>query len=180
MRIRKRRKSSNSLILALIILLLGISVGYAAFADTLNIVGTANANGKFSVEFASTKIIDSKGINVLESKALISESKDTLTINIKDMQYPGSGATISCVIKNTGTVPAKLTGVTFAGNDDSDISVIFSDSLKIGQTLDVNESWTLKFVVKWNIDSTLSEPKAINFSATLNYEQDVQDYQADI
>ena len=51
MRIRKRRKSSNFLILILIILLLGISVGYAAFADTLNIVGTANANGKFNVEF---------------------------------------------------------------------------------------------------------------------------------
>ena len=180
MRIRKRRKNSNFLILILIILLLGMSVGYAAFADTLNIVGTANANGKFSVEFTSSKIIDSKGINILESKASISESKDTLIIDVKDMQYPGSGATISCVIKNTGTVPAKLTGVTITGNDDSDISVIFSDALKIGQTLDVNESWTLQFVVKWNIDSTLSDPKAINFSASLNYEQDIQEYEADI
>lgn len=180
MRVRKRRKNSNTLILTLIILLLGISIGYASFADTLNIVGTANANGKFSIEFTSGKIIDSKGINILESSAIISESKDTLAINIKDMQYPGSGATISCVIKNTGTVPAKLTGVTFSGNDDSDISITYSDDLKIGQTLGVNESWTLKFVVKWNIDSTLSEPKAINFTAALNYEQDIQEYQADI
>lgn len=180
MRVKRRRRNSNSLILILIILLLGISVGYASFADTLNIVGTANANGKFSIEFTSGKITDSKGINILESSAIISESKDTLAINIKDMQYPGSGATISCVIKNTGTVPAKLTGVTFSGNDDSDISITYSDDLKIGQTLGVNESWTLKFVVKWNIDSTLSEPKAINFKATLNYEQDIQEYQPDI
>lgn len=180
MRIKRRRKNSNHLILILIVLLVGISVGYASFADTLNIVGTANANGKFSVEFTSSKIVDSKGINILESNASISESKDTLTINIKDMQYPGSGATISCVIKNTGTIPAKLTGVTFSGNDDSDISVTFAEDLKVGQTLNVNESRTLKFVVKWNIDSTLSDPKAINFTATLNYEQDVQEYQADI
>ena len=180
MRVKRRRNNSNFLILILVILLLGMSVGYASLADTLNIVGTANANGKFCVEFTSSKIIDSKGINIIESKASISESKDTLSINIKDMQYPGSGATISCVIKNTGTVPAKLTGVTFSGNEDSDISVTFSDSLKIGQTLDVNQSWTLQFVVKWNIDSTLSEPKAINFAAMLNYEQDVQEYKADI
>lgn len=177
MRVRKRKNNSNFLILILVILLLGISVGYASFADTLNIVGTANANGKFSVDFVSAKIKDSRGINVNESKAIISHNKDVLAINIKDMQYPGSGATISCVIKNTGTVPAKLTGVTFSGNDDSDISVIFSDSLKIGQTLDVNESWTLEFVVKWNVESKLSKQKAINFSAQLNYEQDIQEYQ---
>lgn len=180
MRVRKRRKNCNALILVLIILLLGISIGYATFADTLNIVGTANANGKFSIEFTSSKITDSKGINILESSTIISKNKDTLAINIKDMQYPGSGATISCVIKNTGTVPAKLTGVKFSGNEDSDISITYSDDLKIGQTLGVNESWTLKFVVKWNIDSTLLEPKAINFTATLNYEQDIQEYQADI
>lgn len=177
MRVRKRRNNGNFLILILIILLLGISVGYASFADTLNIVGTANANGEFSVDFISAKIKDSKGINVKESKAIISHNKDTLAINIKDMQYPGSGATISCVIKNTGTVPAKLTGVNFSGNNDSDISVIFSDSLKIGQTLDVNESWTLEFVVKWNVESKLAKPKAINFAAELNYEQDIQEYQ---
>lgn len=180
MRIKRRRNNSNYLILILIILLLGISVGYASFADTLNIVGTANANGKFSVEFTSSKITDSKGINILESSATISESKDTLSINIKDMQYPGSGATISCVIKNTGTVPAKITGLTITGNKDSDISVTFSDDLKIGQTLNVNESWTLKLAVKWNIDSSISNPKAINFSAILNYEQDIDEYQADI
>ena len=68
----------------------------------------------------------------------------------------------------------------FTGNDDSDISITYSDDFQIGQKLNVNESKTLKFVVKWNIDSTLENPKAINFKAELNYEQDVQEYQADI
>ena len=180
MRIKRRKKNNNHIIIVLIVLLLGISIGYASLADTLNIVGTANANGKFSIEFTSSKITDSKGINIVESSTKISETKDTLVINIKDMQYPGAGATISCVVKNTGTVPAKLTGVKFTGNDDSDISITYSDDFQIGQTLNVNESKTLKFVVKWNIDSTLENPKAINFKAELNYEQDVQEYQADI
>ena len=180
MRIKRRKKNNNHIIIVLIVLLLGISIGYASLADTLNIVGTANANGKFSIEFTSSKITDSKGINILESSAKISDTKDTLVINIKDMQYPGSGATISCVVKNTGTVPAKLTGVKFTGNDDSDISITYSDDFQIGQKLNVNESKTLKFVVKWNIDSTLENPKAINFKAELNYEQDIQEYEADI
>ena len=180
MRIKRKKKNNNNIIIALIVLLFGISIGYASFAETLNIVGTANANGKFSIEFKSSKITDSKGINILESSAKISENKDTLVINIKDMQYPGSGATVSCVVQNTGTVPAKLTGVKFTGNDDSDISITYSENFEIGQTLNVNESKTLKFVVKWNIDSTLQEPKAINFKAELNYEQDVQEYKPDI
>ena len=61
-----------------------------------------------------------------------------------------------------------------------DISITYSENFEIGQTLNVNESKTLKFVVKWNIDSTLQEPKAINFKAELNYEQDVQEYNPDI
>lgn len=180
MGIKRRRKSRSSLIFLLVLLLTGISIGYASLSDSLKIVGTANANGNFSIEFVSGKIVDSKGINVVDSTVKISESKDTLIIDIKDMQYPGSGATISCVIKNTGTVPAKLKSVTFDGNEDSDISITFPKNLKEGQSLGVNETYIIKFVVKWNIESTISTKKAINFTATLNYEQDVEEYKSRI
>lgn len=159
---------------------MGISIGYASFADSLHVVGTANANGSFNIEFVSGKIIDSKGINVACSNVKISPSKDTLIIDIKDMQYPGSGATVACVVKNTGTVPAKLKDVIFKGNEDSDISITFPESLKDGHSLGVNETYIIKFVVKWDIESTITTKKAINFMATLNYEQDVEEYKAHI
>lgn len=180
MRVKRRRKSSSFFILILLFLVSGISIGYAALSESLQIIGTANANGKFDVEFISSKIIDAKGIDVIGSKAQISEDKNTLTVDIKDMKYPGAGATVSCVVKNTGTVPAKLKNVNLIGNDDKDISVQFLDSAKIGQTLGINDMWTIKFVVKWNIDSTIENKKAINFSISLDYEQAVEDYQPSV
>lgn len=180
MRVKRRKKSRSNLIILLIFLLTGISIGYASFADSLNIVGTANANGNFNVEFMSGRIIDAQGINVPASKVKISPSKDTLIIDIKDMQYPGSGATVACVVKNTGTVPAKLKDVTFSGNEDSDISIIFPESLKDGHSLGVNETYIIKFIVKWNIESTMSTKKAVNFKAALNYEQDIEEYNGKI
>ena len=36
--------------------------------------------------------------------------------------------------------------------------------------------WTIQFIVKWNIDSTIEVNKAINFQIKLEYVQDVLDY----
>ena len=177
MKIRRKKKNNQYIIFILVILIFGMTTGYAVFSDSLNIVGTANVNGRFDIEFISSKIIDAKGINVLSSSARISEDKNTLTIDIKDMEYPGSGATVSCVVKNTGTVPAKLKNVSIIGNDDKDIDILFMDSTKIGQTLGVNEMWTVKLCVRWNINSTIERNKAVNFNVRLDYEQDVEEYQ---
>lgn len=180
MRIKRRRNKLSGLIIILVILLLGISIGYASFSSTLNIIGTANANGNFSIEFIKGTIIDSQGIDSANSKVLISDTKDTLSINIANMAYPGAGATISCMIKNTGTIPAKLTDVRFSGNTDPDISVTFPESLATGKTLDAGETVAISFVVKWNMSSTITSEKKINFTATLVYEQDVSEYKGSV
>lgn len=177
---RRRRKSNNLYVIIILILISGISIGYATLSERLQITGTANANGKFDIEFISSKIVDAKGINVLASKAKISEDKNNLYIDIRDLQYPGAGATVSCIVKNTGTVPAKLKGITFEGNDDSDINVMFLDSSKIGQTLKVNEMWTIKLAIVWNIESTVQTNKTVSFICKLEYEQDVSEYKPTI
>ena len=41
----KKSNTKKYVIVALIVLLLALAVGYAAFADTLKISGTSNANG---------------------------------------------------------------------------------------------------------------------------------------
>lgn len=180
MRVKRRKNKNNSLIIILIVLLFGISVGYAAFSSTLNIVGTASANGNFNIEFTRGSIIDSQGIDIANSKILISDTKDTMSVNIANMAYPGAGATISCMIKNTGTIPAKLTGIEFTGNDDPDISVTFPDSLSEGQKLGAGETIPISFIVKWNMSSTIETEKKINFTATLVYEQDVTEYKGTV
>lgn len=177
MRIKKRKNRSNNLIFLLIILLTSISIGYARFSGTLQIIGTANANGKFCLEFISGKITNCQGIDAINSFVIISENKDTVNINIKDMKYPGSGATVTCIVKNSGTVAAKLKGINITGNNDPDISVEIADSLELNSSLGVGETTTIKLIIKWNIESEINTNKTINFAIKLDYEQDVQEYQ---
>ena len=73
MRVKRKKKNNKYFILIVLLLISGISIGYASFSSNLKITGTANANGKFNVEFISSKIIDAKGIDALESVAEISE-----------------------------------------------------------------------------------------------------------
>ena len=51
-----KNKKRNYVIVVLVVLLLALAVGYAAFSDTLNITGTANAKGTFNMEFTSAEI----------------------------------------------------------------------------------------------------------------------------
>ena len=45
-----KNKKRNYVIVVLVVLLLALAVGYAAFSDTLTISGTANAKGTFDME----------------------------------------------------------------------------------------------------------------------------------
>ena len=44
-----KKSNKKYLIILLIVFLLALAIGYAAFTDTLNITGTANANGTFDL-----------------------------------------------------------------------------------------------------------------------------------
>ena len=46
----KNNSKKNYFIVMLIVLLLALAVGYAAFSDTLTISGTANASGTFDLQ----------------------------------------------------------------------------------------------------------------------------------
>ena len=51
-----KTKKKNYTLVILFVLLIGISVGYAAFAQQLTINGTANANGNFKLAFTNAAI----------------------------------------------------------------------------------------------------------------------------
>lgn len=173
-----KKSKRNYLIIALIVLLLCLAVGYAAFSDTLTISGTANAKGTFDMQIASATIdtATAKGINTTTSSATISEDKNSVNVNIKDLAYPGAGTNVTVIVKNNGTVPAKLTGLTFEGVDDPDIQVAFPTSLATGEVVQAGATCQITFSVKWKLDSTLeltdSTEKSISFSAKLDYTQD--------
>lgn len=168
-----KKTKRNYLIVALIIILLSLTIGYAAFSDTLTISGTANAKGTFDMIFSSASIdtANAHGIDKVNSSAIIDASNpNVVNISIKDLAYPGAGTNVTVVVKNNGTVDAILKGLTLS-EVDSDIEVGYPEGFKVEEIVPAQGTCTITFYVKWKSASELSGEKNVNFSATLNYEQ---------
>lgn len=118
----KRKSNKKYFIVLLLIAVLLLAVGYAAFSDQLNITGSASANGKFDIQFTRANKIEAKGVKD-ESAVICNKSDDgkTLTVAVPEMQYPGAGARFEVTIENKGTVPAKVTGL-IAKVDGKDVT----------------------------------------------------------
>ena len=175
----KKSNTKKYVIVALIVLLLALAVGYAAFADTLQISGTANAKGTFDLEFISAELDNSVGVNAEETKISISSDKNKVDVTVKDLAYPGAGAQFTVVIKNVGTTPAILKSVTPVGIDDTDIKVTFPEDLAADEKIAPQGECTITFTVEWDKESKLQTEKSLDFSLTLDYEQDTTPFEGE-
>lgn len=159
-----------------IVLILAVAVSYAVFSDTLNISGTANAGGKFDLEFTEgTGLVSAKGVNETNTKATISEDKNTLTVNVADIAYPGAGAKFKAVIKNAGTVAAKVKKLTASNINGADaIKITGLDSITTDSAvIEPNGTSVVEFTVEWDKDKELTnkDGDSVNFSLAIDYEQ---------
>lgn len=164
----KKQNSKIYWTLILLVALLSLAVGYAIFNKSLNINGTAIASGNFNVEFLASSIVSSSGCTPTST---ISESKDNLRISVPDLNNPGSGATISVIVKNTGNVAAKLLNVVVTGENDPDITISYP-KWKTGIILNPSETYEFNISINWNKNSNVID-KSLIFTATLNYEQNI-------
>ena len=169
----------STILVVLLVLLLALAVGYAAFSDRLTISGTANANGKFDLEFTSdSKFVSGKGIDEEGTKAVVSTDKNTLNVTVKDLSYPGAGAQFKAVIKNVGTVPAKVKAVTPTNITGKDcIKITGLDAITTEHpSIDVNGTCEIDFTVEWDATKELTNAAgdSVNFSLVIDYEQDTE------
>lgn len=173
-----RKSNKKYLIILLIVFILSLAIGYAAFTDVLKISGTANANGTFDLEFQNAKVVSTVGCDAAETKAEISADKDLLTVTVKDLAYPGAGAQFSVDIVNVGSLPAKVTKVTPVGLDGTDnIKINGLDAITTSHpTIDANGTCSLSFNVEWDPASTAelteTEKNGVQFSLEIEYSQD--------
>lgn len=171
-----KKQKTNYVVIALIVLLLALAIGYAAFSANLVIDGTANANGKWDVKFVSA-VVDTEGHQ--ETAPVISAEGDTLTVDVK-LGFPGDACTVTANIKNSGTVPAKLTqfkltddqGATYK-NDNITVTIptIAEDGT---ETIGAGDTCSVTFGVKWNTASTVESATA-NFKINFTYEQAMEE-----
>ena len=156
-----RKNKRNYIIVALIVVLLLLAVGYASFTQTLNISGTASGSADWEVIFTE----DSDGTR--------SNDNHTLTVTTNDLAYPGDAKEVTAVIQNNSSMDIKLTSFNVTEPTGTDISIDYVDLAPLSnETISANGgTCTYKFIVKWNEDSTATSVSD-TYSFTFNYEQD--------
>lgn len=181
----KNSKKRKYILILLVVILLGLAVGYAAFSDTLAVTGTANAYGNFSMEFVGSGcyIVDFLGIDDEASSVVVSGDKKTLTVNIVDLSYPGAGAEVQVTIKNNSLIPAKINSVTPTGIDGNGVIVIDGlDQITTEHpTIRPGQTCTFTFVVTWSPSSGGDIPagsESCSFNLDIDYVQDTENFTA--
>ncbi len=107
-------KHKNALIGALLAVVFVMAVGYAAFATTLTINGTAEISSTWDVHFDPTVQTATPSKTVAtgqEPSGTIELSSDNLTATLTaDLKQPGDQVVYTLQPKNFGSITAKTTG----------------------------------------------------------------------
>lgn len=99
-----KRSKVNYLVITLLIVLLTIAVGYAAFSQQLQITGTAAAKGSWDIHFSNVRMEPSDSKNTVT----LSDDKHTMNVNV-NLEKPGDIRMAEVHIVNKGSVDATLT-----------------------------------------------------------------------
>lgn len=169
-----KKSKKNYTIIVLIVLLLALAIGYAAFSATLTIDGTAEGTGTWDVHFKSATLKDSTGaVDTKHGTVTLNDpTNDTITAEVT-LAYPGDGVILEAVVENSGNTPAKVKTFTVTGADDE--LLITEAGPATGEPLAANGgTCTAQFAVQWNPEST-TDTLSKTFTVTFEYVQDTTD-----
>lgn len=174
---RRTQKNRKFIIVAMILLLL-ISVGYAALSTTLTINGTANISAaSWNVYF--TNIQTTNG-SVIPTVAPTVSGTSTVTLNYTvTLEAPGDFYEFTVDVKNGGTINAKIatdgisnTTLTTAQDALVNYTVTYSngDAIQVGDKLSksgatisgIGDTRTIKVRVEYDPNVTAAQLNAMN------------------
>ena len=161
-------KYANTIIIgALLIILLVMSVGYAAFAAQLQLNGTATIQGEWDVEI--TKIEATNVVGTAEA-GVPTNTKTTATFDAT-LKAPADAVTYTVTIENKGTIDAKLDKATYTEQTDGSPAIIYTTT-DPGQTLAAGAKTTATVTATY--DSSVTEVPQITsktITGLFNYVQ---------
>ncbi len=169
-----KKNYKKIIIAALILAVVGISVGFSALSTTLNINGTATAKtNSWNVTFAN--VANEAGVTA-KTKPTISGTSLTYAV---DLTQPGQSYEFTVDVKNNGTLPAKLAATPTVSGTSSYIThtVTYSDgtAIKANDTLAAGAKKTIKVKVQYKSDLTAStlptSDSAVTYALALTYVQ---------
>ncbi len=164
----------NKIIVGVLALILTLTVGYAMFSQSLNITGTAKAEGSLDIVFSSVGEITAVGANV-PTTTIVEEGKK-LEIGDITLEYPTAYVSLPVIIVNNGSIDGLLESITVENLETDDIKVSISGVLKnqIIKPYNVNDDTTkVNIVVKieWLDKESISTLSTKNISILLNTRQ---------
>ena len=177
-----KKKSGKKVVLSLLaLLLLTITVGYAALSTTLNINGTSKINNAtWDVHFTNLKVTSG---SVSATKAATIDSATEIDYNV-ELIKPGDFYEFTVDVTNTGTIDAKLgeapilSGVSAEQDVYTNYTVTYSDDNAINANDKLAAGTTKKLKVRVEFDRNITnsqlptEAQPLNLTFAMNYVQD--------
>ncbi len=159
----------TSLILILLAVVVVMAVGYAAFAQQLNITGTAEINSTWDVHIEEISVASelNQGKNVSTTVA-----SDKLSVNFQaELVIPSSSVTYNVTVKNGGTINAKLDSLLFDNSQNEAIKYSYS-GIALNDVIESGETQTFTVTVTFDENYTKDpEVKTGTLTMTLGYVQ---------
>ena len=179
----KKKKNSSFVVIALL-LIVTISIGYAALSTTLNINGTSTIKTQtWDVHFANVKVTTNTGATVTKAPT-ITEGKTTEVTYEVTLPTPGTFYEFTVDVVNAGSLDAKLSAdATVEGVSDAQAvytkySVVWSDTgvaPKTGDVITAGQKKTAKVRVEYNKDVTAAQlpttDQVLTLTASMNFIQ---------
>ena len=163
------RKKRNIIIGALCSLLVFMGIGYAILSQTLNISGTANMQGNWSVKITNMKLLEANKTGRAENVS--NTFTDTTASFEANLWMPGDSIEYEVTVENQGNIDAVLKDI-IQTKTNKDKNLKFSNSL-IGTEVLTSGS-KMSFTMKVEIPEeakTLPEVKESKYEIQLIYIQ---------
>ena len=163
-------KKQSLLIVIVILILLGVSVGYSVVRISTNVKGKTSIVKDLDVEFESIGKLEEYGS--YGATAEISDDKKTVLINVRKLSYMGAYAVVPITVKNVGQIPAKLESIYEYGTNDNEAIKITYDGIAVTDKA-LNPLEEEKFFIKVSWENELKQDSSeIEFYIRFNYVQE--------
>ncbi|MFR5756182.1 MAG: hypothetical protein ACLUD7_01870 [Lachnospiraceae bacterium] len=163
-------KKQSLLIVIVILILLGVSVGYSVVRISTNVKGKTSIVKDLDVEFESIGKLEEYGS--YGATAEISDDKKTVLINVPKLSYMGAYAVVPITVKNVGQLPAKLESIYEYGTNDNEAIKITYDGIAVTDKA-LNPLEEEKFFIKVSWENELKQDSSeIEFYIRFNYVQE--------
>lgn len=176
----KKKKNSSFVVIALL-LIVTISIGYAALSATLNINGTSTIKtNTWDVHFANVKVTTNTGATVTKAPTITEGKTTEVTYNVA-LNKPGSVYEFTVDVVNGGTIAAKTSATpTLGGNTQPTIfnyTVTWADGSDItaNTALAAGATKTVKVRIEYKKDITAAQlpsaDTALSLTCSIPYVQ---------